>query len=79
MHQDQWSHYLGALGKDFVQAPLPCLRLPRLGSSGVLSPIFQTRWKATKQAENQVRLAVTRTFQTKSISTVTRDTEQFGT
>lgn len=63
---DQWSHYLGARWEGFRSSATALSAPTATRSSGVLSPIFQTRWKATKQAENQVRLAVTRTFQAPS-------------
>ncbi len=60
---DQWSHYLGARWEGFRSSATALSAPTATRSSDVLSPIFQTRWKAAKQAENQVRLAVARTFQ----------------
>ncbi|MBC3880819.1 TonB-dependent receptor [Undibacterium sp. LX40W] len=59
---DQWSNYLGVRWEGFrseISAPFSASSSQ---ISSVLSPIVQTRWKPHKQAEDQVRFALTRTF-----------------
>lgn len=59
---DQWSNYIGVRWEGFRSEFSSPNRGGTSEKSSVFSPIAQTRWKPHKQAEDQVRFALARTF-----------------
>lgn len=59
---EQWSHYIGARWEGFRSEISNAVDQPANQSQSIASPILQTRWKPYKEAQDQFRLAIARTF-----------------
>ncbi|WMW81667.1 TonB-dependent receptor [Undibacterium cyanobacteriorum] len=74
---EQWSHYIGARWEGFRAELSNSVNQQVKQSTANASPIFQTRWRPHKDAQDQFRLALARTFKNPDQSQLLADSLSF--